>query len=103
LKKKCIFQGEIDFRGFLHFALEYAIRKVQENQVGLRLDVTHQLMAYVEDVNLLGGNIDTIKKNTKTLIDASMEVGLEINEEKTAISSPECRSKSGHTNSKEIV
>jgi hypothetical protein len=34
-------------------------------------------------VNLLGDNIDTIKKNTETLIDACMEVGLEINVEKT--------------------
>jgi hypothetical protein len=34
-------------------------------------------------VNLLGDNIDTVKKNTETLIDASKEVGLEINVEKT--------------------
>jgi hypothetical protein len=34
-------------------------------------------------VNLLGDNIDTTKKNTETLIDATMEVGLEINIEKT--------------------
>jgi hypothetical protein len=36
-----------------------------------------------DDANLLGGNIDTIEKNTQTLIDTSKEVGLEVNTEKT--------------------
>jgi hypothetical protein len=58
--------------------LEYAIRKVQENQMGLKLNGTHQLLAYADDVSLLEGDIDTINKNTETLIDASKEVGLEI-------------------------
>jgi hypothetical protein len=47
------------------------------------LNGTHQLLAYADDVNLLGDNIDTIKKSIETLIDASKEVGLEINIEKT--------------------
>jgi hypothetical protein len=51
--------------------------------VGLKLNGTHQLLAYTYDVNLLGDNKDTIKKNTETLIDASKEVGLEINVDKT--------------------
>jgi hypothetical protein len=51
--------------------------------VGLKLNGTHQLLAYADEVNLLGDNIDTIKKNTETLIDASKEVGLEIKAEKT--------------------
>jgi hypothetical protein len=51
--------------------------------VGLKLNGTHQLLAYAADVTLLGDNIDTIKKNTETLTDASKEVGLEINVEKT--------------------
>jgi ribosomal protein S2 len=53
--------------------------------VRLKLSGTHKLLAYADDVNLLGDNIDTtrIKKNTETLIDASKEVGLEINPEKT--------------------
>jgi hypothetical protein len=66
-----------------NFALEYAIRKVQENQVGLKLNGTHELLAYADDVFLLGDNLDTINKNTETLIDASKEVGPEINVEKT--------------------
>jgi hypothetical protein len=37
------------------------------------------MLVYADDVNLLGDNIVTTKKNTETLIDASMEVGLEVN------------------------
>jgi hypothetical protein len=64
---------------------EYAIRKVQENQVGLKLNGTHQLLVCADHVNLLG---DNIKKNTETLIDTSKEFGLEANTEKTKYMSP---------------
>jgi hypothetical protein len=40
------------------------------------------VLVYADDVILLGVNIDTIKKNTETLIDVSKEVGLEVNTEK---------------------
>jgi hypothetical protein len=46
---------------------------VQENQVGLKFNGTHQLLAYAHDVNLLGDNVDTIEKNTESLFDASKE------------------------------
>jgi hypothetical protein len=49
----------------------------------LKLNGTHQLLVYADDVNLLGDDIETIKKNTQTLIDAGKEFGLEISTEKT--------------------
>jgi hypothetical protein len=64
-------------------ALDYVISKVQENQVGLKLNGTHQLLAYADEGNLLGDDIDTINKNTETLIGAGKEVGIEGNTEKT--------------------
>jgi hypothetical protein len=51
--------------------------------VGLKLNGTNQRLAYADDVNLLGDNIDTINENTATLIDASKEVDQEVNVEKT--------------------
>jgi hypothetical protein len=46
-----------------NFVLEHTIRKVQENQVGLKSNWTHQLLVYANDVNLLGDNSDIIKKH----------------------------------------
>jgi hypothetical protein len=74
---KCFFATTFE----LYF--KYAVRKVQENQVALKLNGKHQLLVYAGDLNLLGDNIDTIKTNTETFIDASKEVGLETNVEKT--------------------
>jgi hypothetical protein len=65
------------------FALEYDIGKAQENRVGLELNGTHQLLFYADGINLLDDSTNTIKKNTETLLEASRDVGLEINAEKT--------------------
>jgi hypothetical protein len=75
-------QGVVLSSQFFNFALEYVIRKVRENLVGLKLSGPHQLLAYACEINILGENIYTTKNNTETLIDVSKEVGLEINVEK---------------------
>jgi len=46
-----------------NFALEYAIRRVQVNQDGLKLNNTHQLLAFSDDVNILGGSVHTVEEN----------------------------------------
>jgi hypothetical protein len=51
--------------------------------VELKSNATHQLLVYTDDVNLLGDKINTMKKNTEAVIDASKEVGLELNRQKT--------------------
>jgi hypothetical protein len=51
--------------------------------VGLKLNGTHHVLAYADDVNLLGDNTETIKKETETLTNASTEVGLEVRVQKT--------------------
>jgi hypothetical protein len=68
---------------FFNVALEYAIRKVQESQVGLKLNGAYKLLVYADDMNLLGDDIGTREENIETLIDASTEVDLEVNTEKT--------------------
>jgi hypothetical protein len=56
---------------------------VQENQVGLKLNGTHQLLAYADDVNLQGNNVDTIEKGAETLSHSSKAASLEVTAEKT--------------------
>ena len=49
----------------------------------MKLNGTHQLLAYADDVNILGGSIHTLKKNAEALVAATRKIGLEINADKT--------------------
>jgi hypothetical protein len=63
--------------------LEYAIKRVQVNQDGFKLNGTHQVLAYADDVNILGGSVHTVKGNAEALVVATKEIGLEVNADKT--------------------
>ena len=69
----------------LHFKLdlEYAIRTVQVDQEGLKLNGTHHLLVCADEFDILGGSMCTIKNNTEALVVASNEIGLEVNADKT--------------------
>ena len=49
----------------------------------MKLNGTHQLLAYADGVNILGGSIYTLKKNAEALVAAAREIGLEVSADKT--------------------
>ena len=53
------------------------------NQDGLKLNGTHQLLTYADNVNILGGSVHTVKENAEALVVATKETGLEVNADKT--------------------
>jgi len=65
------------------FALDYAIRRVQANQDGLKFYGTYEHLVYADDVNILRGSVHTKKAREGTLLVASKEIGLEVNADKT--------------------
>ena len=51
-----------------NYALNYAIRRVQVTQDGLKIKGTHQLLVYADDVNILGGIVHAIKENAEAFV-----------------------------------
>ena len=49
----------------------------------MKLNCTHQLLAYADDVNILGGSIHSLKENAEALVAAIREIGMEVNTGKT--------------------
>jgi len=66
-----------------NFALEYAIKRVQLNQDCLKLLGTYQILVYADNVYILGRSMHTVKKNTEALVDASKDIGLDVNANRT--------------------
>ena len=62
-----------------NFALEYGIRKVQETNLGLDMNGNNQVLAYADDVNLIGDDIRTTERNTDVLLNACKDIGLAVN------------------------
>ena len=76
-------QGDALSPLLFNFAMEYAIKRVQVNQDGLKISGTHQLLSYADDVNILGGSAHTVKENVEALLVATKEILLEVNADKT--------------------
>jgi len=66
-----------------NFALEYAIRRVQVNEYGMKLNDIHQLLVYSDDVKILGGSVRTTKENAEAFVVVRKETELEVNADET--------------------
>ena len=49
----------------------------------MKLNGTHQLLVYADDINIVGGSAHTVKENADALVVSSKEIGLEVNTDKT--------------------
>jgi len=76
-------QGDRLISLLFNSASEYAIRRAQVNRVVLKLNGTHQLLVFAENITILGRSIHSIKKTSGGLVVAGKETGLEVNADKT--------------------
>jgi hypothetical protein len=61
----------------------------------LKLNGTHQLLAYADDVNILGGSIHSLKENAEALVAATRENGLVVSADKTKYMGMSCDQNAG--------
>jgi hypothetical protein len=67
----------------LTLSIAYSKAKVQVNQDGMKLNGAHQILAYADNVNILGGSVHTVRENAEALVVATKEIGLEVNTDTT--------------------
>jgi hypothetical protein len=72
-------QGDAILPLLFNSALQYATSRIQVIQEGLKLNGTHQLLVYLDDVNMMGGSVHTVNENAEALEVVSMVNGLEVN------------------------
>jgi hypothetical protein len=77
-------QGDALLPLLFSFAVEYAVNRVQVKQEGLKVNGTHQLLVCADDVNILGGSIHAIRKNTEALEISSKEISVGTSTYRTA-------------------
>jgi hypothetical protein len=81
--QNCLNQGDALSPLLFSFALECAIMEFQENEIGLELNGTYQLLVKVDDVNLLRDSTNTVKEKIESLLETRRDFGLEMNAGKT--------------------
>ena len=74
----CLLQEDSLSPLLFNFVLEYVIKKVQEINLGLDMNDNHQVIAYADDVNLIGDNIRIIERNAGVLLNAYKDIGLAV-------------------------
>jgi len=72
-------QGDALSPLLFNFPLGYAISMVQVNQNGFKLNGTHQLLVYADNVTILGGSVHTVQEDTEALVFASKYIDEEVN------------------------